>query len=107
MPRVTITDHRGQSVAVDIDVGMSLMEGARKAGVAGILAECGGSCACGTCHVYVAAHWLARIDGPGEMERDMLEFAAAEVTDASRLSCQIRLTAEHDGLCVTTPRTQV
>ncbi len=106
MPKVTFIDHSGQSSEIDIAEGMTLMEGARNAGIDAIAADCGGACACATCHVYIADDWGNKVGPRSEMEADMLEFAAAETNDASRLSCQITLTAHHDGLQVRTPQTQ-
>lgn len=106
MPRVTFTDFQGKSVEVEIAAGLTLMEGARNAGIEAIVADCGGACACATCHVYIDAEWRDKIGPPGTNEADMLEFAAAETDESSRLACQIKLTAQHDGLHVRTPRTQ-
>lgn len=82
--------------------GISLMENARRANVRGIVAECGGACACATCHVHVADDWLLAVGEPDAMERDMLDFAA-DLRPNSRLSCQIRVTAALDGLIVYIP----
>lgn len=106
MPKVTFTDHQGHSVVVEIVAGRTLMEGARNAGIEAIVADCGGACACATCHVYIAEEWRAKLEPRSEAEADMLEFAAAETNEASRLSCQIFITDQHDGLQVRTPRTQ-
>ena len=106
MPKVTFTDYQGNSVAVEIAVGHTLMEGARNAGIKAIVADCGGACACATCHVYIDEQWRAALEPRSQAETDMLEFAAAETNEASRLSCQITITARHDGLHVRTPRTQ-
>lgn len=107
MPKVTFKDAAGATTEVVIPSGQTLMEGARNARIAAILADCGGACACATCHVYVDDAWLDRVGPPGEMEADMLEFAAAATDHRSRLSCQIKLSDAHDGLIVTTPATQV
>ena len=82
------------------------MEGAVQNGVQGILAECGGACMCATCHVYVDEAWLARLDPIEEEEQEMLGSTAAERKVNSRLSCQIRVTAELDGLVVNLPPKQ-
>jgi 2Fe-2S ferredoxin len=82
-----------------------LMEAATQHGVHGILALCGGACACGTCHVYVDPAWLAKLAPREEMEEGMLE-CAWEPGENSRLSCQIHVTAELDGLVVTVPQRQ-
>jgi 2Fe-2S ferredoxin len=81
------------------------MAGAVRNDVPGIDAECGGACACATCHVYVDEAWRARVGAASDMERNMLEFAG-DVRPDSRLSCQIRVTKELDGLVVQTPKSQ-
>lgn len=96
-----ITPDRGP-LAVEASDGLSLMENARRANVRGIIAECGGACACATCHVHVAEDWLARVGPPNDMEREMLDFAE-DVRPNSRLSCQITMTAALDGLVVSLP----
>jgi 2Fe-2S ferredoxin len=96
-----ITPDRGPQAVVVSD-GLSLMENARRANVRGIIAECGGACACATCHVHVAEDWLARVGLPNDMEREMLDFAE-DVRPNSRLSCQITMTAALDGLVVSIP----
>ncbi len=82
------------------------MEAAIAHNVPGIVAECGGACSCATCHVYVEDEWTERVGGPSEMEEDMLDFAF-DVRPTSRLSCQIRLTDEMDGLVLHVPEEQV
>ena len=106
MPKITFIDHAGGTRVVDIAVGRSLMEGARDAGIAAIYADCGGSCACATCHVHIDPDWLAKLTPAGDMEQEMLEFAAAPTDASSRLSCQVVIGAEHDGMQVRTPETQ-
>lgn len=96
-----ITPDRG-ALAVEASDGLSLMENARRANVRGIIAECGGACACATCHVHVAEDWLAQVGPPNDMEREMLDFAE-DVRPNSRLSCQITMTAALDGLVVSIP----
>jgi ferredoxin, 2Fe-2S len=105
MPKVTFTDHSGNIRTVDAEAGESVMQAARRNNVAGIDADCGGKCACATCHVYVDDAWLAKVGGRSETEDSMLAFAP-NVTDHSRLSCQISMTDELDGLRVTTPESQ-
>jgi 2Fe-2S ferredoxin len=105
MPKITFTDHAGNERTVDADLGESVMQVARRSDVPGIDADCGGNCACATCHVYVDDAWLAKVGGRSEMEESMLAFAP-NVTDHSRLSCQIAVTADLDGLRVTTPESQ-
>jgi 2Fe-2S ferredoxin len=100
MPKIYFKTASGARVEVVAVNGHSVMEAARTAGIAGIEAECGGSCSCATCHVHVAQDWLGRVGGPLGVEADMLGFAE-DVTVQSRLSCQIRITDELDGLEVT------
>ena len=105
MPKITYVDHAGTARTVEGDVGSTVMEAAIRNNVPGIDAECGGACACATCHVYVDAAW-AEVVGPAEaMEQDMLDFAS-DVRATSRLRCQIRITPELDGLTVVTPARQ-
>ncbi|HYE49651.1 MAG TPA: 2Fe-2S iron-sulfur cluster-binding protein [Azospirillaceae bacterium] len=106
MPRVRFIGGDGEAQVVDIPAGLSLMEGAVRNGVAGILADCGGSCSCATCHVYVDPAWTAALPAPQPAEEDMIDFAV-EPRENSRLSCQIVLTDAHDGLTVTLPARQV
>lgn len=105
MARITFVQPDGQSQAVEADVGLTVMEAAKKHAVPGIEAECGGACACATCHVYVDAGWREKVGKPSEMEEDMLDFAF-DVREESRLSCQIKVTAELDGLVVKVPDKQ-
>jgi 2Fe-2S ferredoxin len=105
MPRITFVDFGGTARTVDADVGSTVMEAAMQNGVPGIDAECGGGCACATCHVYVDEEWR-EIVGPAQpMEEDMLDFAS-DVRANSRLSCQIEVRPELDGLMVHTPTRQ-
>jgi ferredoxin, 2Fe-2S len=105
MPRITFIEPDGSRRVVDAPLGVTLMETAVQNGVQGILALCGGACACGTCHVYVDAAWLPRLGAREEMEEGMLE-CAWEPRDNSRLSCQIHVTADLEGLEVTVPPRQ-
>lgn len=105
MPKITYVTHDGKSHEVDAQVGATVMEAAIKNSIPGIEAECGGACACATCHVYVDAAWQDKVGGPEIMEEDMLDFAFEPKT-GSRLSCQVKLTAELDGLVVTIPERQ-
>jgi ferredoxin, 2Fe-2S len=105
MPRITFIEPDGFRRLIDAPVGITLMEAAMQNGVQGILALCGGACACGTCHVYVDAAWLPRLEDKEEMEEGMLE-CAWEPGENSRLSCQIHITADLDGLEVTVPQRQ-
>jgi 2Fe-2S ferredoxin len=105
MPKITYIDHEGTSRTVDGDLGSTVMETAIKNGIPGIEAECGGACACATCHVYVEESWRAVVGEPSPMEEDMLDFGY-DVKESSRLSCQIKVTAELEGLVVRTPERQ-
>ena len=99
MPTVYFETLDHDTVAVEGDVGDIVMELARAEGIDGIDAECGGGCACATCHVHVDPAWMPVVGPPSEIEQDMLEFDG-EVSATSRLSCQIELTDELDGLRV-------
>ena len=105
MPKITFTDSGGTSRTVDADVGATVMETAIRNNVPGIEAECGGACACATCHGYVDEGWREKVGEPSPMEEDMLDFGY-DVRENSRLSCQIKVTDELDGLKVTTPERQ-
>jgi len=105
MPKITFIDHLGTARTIEGDVGATVMETAVKNGVPEIDAECGGACACATCHVYVDEAWTAAAGTPSSMEEDMLDFAF-DVRPNSRLSCQITVRPELDGLSVTTPAQQ-
>ena len=105
MTRITYVEHDGTGHAIDVKPGMSVMEGAVRNNVPGIVAECGGCCSCATCHVYVAAEWQAIIGPPLAAELDTLEHAA-EPGEGSRLSCQIKVRDELDGLVVRMPENQ-
>ncbi len=105
MTKVTFIDAKGEARTVDAEVGSTVMETALRNSIPGIEAECGGACACATCHVYVAEDWTERVGKASQMEEDMLDFAF-EVRPNSRLSCQIKVSEELDGLVVTTPAKQ-
>lgn len=105
MPSVTFIAPTGARRVIEGDVGQSVMEIAKRGAVEGIVAECGGSCACATCHVYVDDSWRERAGPPSPDESDMLDFAYDRRPE-SRLSCQIRLRPELDGLIVHTPERQ-
>ena len=90
---------------LEVQEGSSVMENAVRNDVPGIEAECGGACACATCHVYIDEAWTEKVGEPEPMEEDMLDFAT-DVRANSRLSCQITMTAELDGLTVRIPETQ-
>jgi 2Fe-2S ferredoxin len=103
---VTYNSDAGATTVIDVPVGDSVMEGAIKNGVDGIVAECGGACMCATCHVYVEPAWLAKLPAMEEDENAMLDSTASPRLANSRLSCQLRVTKEFDGLIVKTPPTQ-
>ena len=106
MPKITFIDHAGESRTGDASPGETLMEAGVKNDVPGLEAECGGACACATCHVYILDAYMPEVGPPAPAERDMLEFANAPVQANSRLSCQICVTEEMDGMQVTTPEVQ-
>src|SRR6266487_5303960 len=93
MPKITYIDHEGTARTVEGELGSTVMETAIKHGIPGIEAECGGACACATCHVHVDEAWRATVGEPSPMEEDMLDFGY-DVQPDSRLSCQIKVTAE-------------
>jgi 2Fe-2S ferredoxin len=105
MPQITFIDPAGTARTIDAEVGQTVMETAIKNDVPGIEAECGGACACATCHVYVDEAWREKVGGPSPMEEDMLDFGY-DVKANSRLSCQIKVSDELDGLVVRTPERQ-
>ena len=105
MTKITFIDAKGEARAVDAEVGATVMETALRNAIPGIEAECGGACACATCHVYVADDWTEKVGQPSQTEEDMLDFAF-EVRPNSRLSCQIKVSEALDGLVVTTPAKQ-
>ena len=105
MPRVTFVQPNGSRETVEAEPGYSVMEVAMDHGIDGIVAECGGGCTCSTCHVYVDPAWAPRLEPASSDEAALLQFAL-EPADHSRLSCQIDLVDELDGLVVTVPREQ-
>jgi 2Fe-2S ferredoxin len=111
MVTVNYVSTDGTSQQLHTDVGVSVMEAAVRSGLTGIVAECGGSLACATCHVYVDEAWLTRTGRADERDDDledqMLEGTSSERLETSRLSCQLVLTAELDGLTVHLPPTQI
>lgn len=102
MAKITFVLSDGARHEVAAKIGTTVMQTAVDNGIVGIEAECGGQCACATCHVYVDAEWTAVTGRPSEMEEDMLDFAY-DVRGTSRLSCQIVVTEELDGLIVHVP----
>lgn len=106
MPKIIFLDHEGTARAVEAAEGLSVMEAAVQGDVPGVDADCGGACACSTCHVYVEGDWAERLPPMEPLEQDMLDFAF-EPGPNSRLSCQLRITADLDGLTVRTPERQI
>ncbi len=105
MAKITFIQPDGAQDVVEAEPGMTVMEAAKQSDIAGIDAECGGSCACATCHVYVDEAWREKVGKAANMEEDMLDFAF-DVREESRLSCQIRVAPELDGLIVRVPAKQ-
>ena len=105
MAKITFIEHNGTEHTVEGDNGMSVMEVAVKNMVPGIDADCGGACACATCHVYLQGDWAEKLGERSEMEEDMLD-SAFDVKDSSRLSCQIRVSDDIDGLVLRVPEKQ-
>jgi 2Fe-2S ferredoxin len=105
MAKITFIQNDGIERVVEAQPGMTVMEAAVKNSVAGIAAECGGACACATCHVYVDEAWREATGTPEQMEEDMLDFAF-DIREESRLSCQIKVTDALDGLVVRIPEKQ-
>ena len=105
MAKITYVEHSGATHVVDVKNGLSVMEGSVKNNLPGIDADCGGACACATCHVYVDEAWAGKVGTPSAMEESMLDFAE-NVEPNSRLSCQIKVTDELDGLVVRMPESQ-
>ena len=105
MPKINYTDKSGNIMSVEVESGLSVMEGALQNNVPGIDADCGGSMACATCHVYVEEKWLDKIPQAEEAEVDMIDMSF-EPKKNSRLSCQLMVSDEIDGLVVTTPEKQ-
>ena len=106
MPAVTYIEHNGSAHEVAVPNGDSVMQGAVNNGIKGIVGECGGGLACATCHCYVDEAWIDRVGPPSETETEMLEFTTDEKRIGSRLSCQITLSDELNGLVVRLPETQ-
>jgi 2Fe-2S ferredoxin len=105
MAKITYIDFGGTARTIEVKTGLSVMEGAVKNNVPGIDADCGGACACATCHVYVDEAFRDLVGGPSAMEESMLDFAE-NVEPNSRLSCQIKVTDALDGLVVRIPERQ-
>ena len=106
MPKITYIDSSGNQKTIDVANGLTVMEGAVQNNIPGIDADCGGGMACATCHVYVKEEWFNKLSKPEEGEKDMLDVAY-EPKKNSRLSCQITVSDEIDGLVITTPEKQI
>ena len=107
MPKITYIEHNGTKHEVEVAEGLTVMEGAVSNNIPGIDADCGGACACSTCHVYVDPGWIEKLPKKQDMEIDMLDFAFEPNEERSRLTCQIKVTAELDGLVVQMPEKQI
>ncbi len=107
MPKITYIEFGGKAHEVEVETGLTVMEGARDNGIPGIEADCGGACACSTCHVYVDPAWVDRLPPREAMEEDMLDFAWEPDPARSRLTCQLKVTDALDGLVVQMPEKQI
>ena len=107
MPKITFIDAEGVSRDVEAKSGVSIMEAAVQNMIPGIDADCGGACACSTCHVYVDPAWVEKLPGKEAMEEDMLDFAFEPDAARSRLTCQLKVTDAMDGLIVQMPEKQI
>ena len=107
MAKITYIEFNGIEHAVEVPTGLTVMEGARDNSIPGIEADCGGACACSTCHVYVDPAWVDRLPPKEAMEEDMLDFAWQPDPERSRLTCQLRVSDELDGLVVRMPEKQI
>ena len=105
MPKITYIDSSGNQKTIEVDKGLSVMEGAVQNNIPGIDADCGGGMACATCHVYVKEEWFNKLPKTEDAEQDMIDMAF-EPKKNSRLSCQLIVSDEIDGLIVTTPSKQ-
>ena len=105
MAKIHFVDHTGETRIIDVENGATVMEAAIRNAIPGIEAECGGACACATCHVYVNETWIDKTGKASSMEESMLDFAS-DVEPTSRLSCQIKVRPELDGLVVRIPASQ-
>ena len=107
MAKITYVEHNGTEHTVEVANGLTVMEGARDNNIPGIEADCGGACACSTCHVYVDEAWVDKLKAKEEMETDMLEFAFEPDERQSRLTCQLKVTPNMEGLVVRLPEKQI
>ncbi|MFV0491288.1 MAG: 2Fe-2S iron-sulfur cluster-binding protein [Pseudorhodobacter sp.] len=107
MAKITYVEYGGTEHVVEVANGLTVMEGARDNGIPGIEADCGGACACSTCHVYVDTDWVDRLPEKDPMEQDMLDFAWEPDPERSRLTCQLKVSDQLDGLRVQMPEKQI
>ncbi|WP_372893115.1 2Fe-2S iron-sulfur cluster-binding protein [Rhodosalinus sp.] len=107
MAKITYIEHNGTEHVVEVPNGLTVMEGARDNNIPGIEADCGGACACSTCHVYVHPDWVGKLPDKEDMEADMLDFAFQPDPDRSRLTCQLKVSDALDGLVVQMPEKQI
>ncbi|TCM88117.1 2Fe-2S iron-sulfur cluster-binding protein [Rhodovulum steppense] len=107
MAKITYIEFNGTQHVVEVANGLTVMEGARDNAIPGIDADCGGACACSTCHAYIHPDWVARLPPIEEMEADMLDFAYETDPKRSRLTCQLKVTDALDGLIVQMPEKQI
>lgn len=107
MAKITYIEHNGTKHDVDVANGLTVMEGARDNNIPGIEADCGGACACSTCHAYVDQEWVEKLPAKDDMEADMLDFAWEPDAVRSRLTCQVKVTDALDGLVVHLPEKQI
>jgi len=107
MAKITYVEFNGTQHVVDVANGLTVMEGARDNNIPGIEADCGGACACSTCHVYVDPAWVDKLPAKDDMEEDMLDFALQPDAQRSRLTCQLKVSDALDGLVVHMPEKQI
>jgi len=107
MPKITFIKSDGAQLVIDAKDGVTLMQAGIDGGISGIVAECGGCCQCATCHVYIEPDWQSRLKSVSESEDAMLDNTVCERLPESRLSCEIKVTPELDGLIVRLPLRQV
>ena len=107
MAKITYIEHNGTEHQIDVASGSTVMEGARDNNIPGIEADCGGACACSTCHVYVHPNWVDKLPSMDDMEEDMLDFAYEPDPARSRLTCQLEVTDALNGLVVQMPEKQI
>ena len=107
MPKITYITFDGSKHTVEVPIGLTVMEGARDNNIPGIEADCGGACACSTCHVYIDEDWINKLPPIDDIEKDMLDFAFEPDENSSRLTCQLEVTEKLDGLIVKMPEKQI